>query len=300
MIKSISRSIILLFFWIIVECLFVHALVNPVYAEDLELINRPVNASGLTGLLFTTSPYTLPQNTMEIGASMLVENSVLPEYTITEYPLTISYGLSQKSELGFKASYYHIKEVLTTAATTTTTTTTEWRTGDLELSYKRTILSQPEFSMRPALALIIAGSAPTNNNNRDNTINSIAHWSMRMGIAAGTEINWRDHVLGIYGDIQVKGQDLTEPRLRDVYGIANMGLLFPISKYQNLQMFFEYSIVNGKEIITLDGGDYSAFTYGLRLVSEQFNFTIGTQFLHKTIANYDNSGRVVMLTSMKF
>lgn len=62
----------------------------------------------------------------------------------------------------------------------------------------------------------------------------------------------------------------------------------------------EYSLVSGKDKISLNGGDYSALTYGLRLVSERFNLTIGTQFLRKQIEGYDNSGRVIGSLSMKF
>jgi len=49
----------------------------------------------------------------------------------------------------------------------------------------------------------------------------------------------------------------------------------------------------------VEGGDYTAATYGLRLLSEQFNLTIGTQFLRKRTEGYGNSGRVVGLMSMK-
>jgi len=123
---------------------------------------------------------------------------------------------------------------------------------------------------------------------------------LRLGLSAGVEISWRDRVLGVYADGQVAGQDLTEARLEDLYGIMNAGLLLPISKNQNLQMFIEYSLVTGKDTTTLSGGNFTAFTYGLRLVSAQFNLTFGTQFLRKRVEGYDNSGRVIGLISMKF
>ena len=96
------------------------------------------------------------------------------------------------------------------------------------------------------------------------------------------------------------GQDLTESRLSDVYELYNAGLLLPISKYQNLQMFAEYSVVQERERTLLNGGDYSALTYGLRLVGERFNLTIGTQFLHKKAEGYGNSDRMMAMMSMKF
>lgn len=262
-------------------------------AEELDIVNRPVNTSGLTGLLFTTAPYTLSKGIVEIAASSLVENSVTPNYLLTELPLSVSVGVSNNSELALRGSYIQIKEG------PTGTTETERRTGDLELSYKWNFLPQLEDSIRPAVALIMAGMVPTGKNN-DIKIDTVTHWGMRLGISVGTELSWKDHILGIYADGQVKGKDPADKRIRDIYEIYNAGLLLPISKYQNLQMFVEYTIVNGRKIITLEGGDYSAFTYGIRLVSERFNFTIGTQFLRKEAEGYNSSDRVIGLMSIKF
>lgn len=263
-------------------------------SEELEIVNRPVNISGLTGLLFTTSPYTLAPGTVEFGASILSESSAIPDYTMTEFPLTASVGLTGNSEVAIRGSYFQIKE-----GSTDTSGFVDRKTGDLEVAYKWNFLPQTEPSTRPAAALIVAGIFPTEKN-QDLVINAVAHWGMRLGLSTGTEINWRDHILGMYADAQVKGQDLTEKRLSDIYELFNAGLLFPISKYQNLQMLIEYSLVHGRNIITLDGGDYSGFTYGFRLVSERFNLTIGTQFLHKQSTGYDNSDRMIGLMSIKF
>jgi hypothetical protein len=59
-------------------------------------------------------------------------------------------------------------------------------------------------------------------------------------------------------------------------------------------------MVSRKDNNTLSGGDYTALTYGLRLVSAQFNLTFGTQFLRKKVEGYDNSSRLIGLISMKF
>jgi hypothetical protein len=262
-------------------------------AEELDIVNRPVNTSGLTGLLFTTSPYTLTPGAIEFGASVLSENSVVPDFTITEYPVSITVGMTPDSEIALRGSYFNIKEG------PTGTTAIERKTGDVELSYKWNFLPQPEDSRRPTAALIVTGVVPADNNS-DRRISSISHWGLRVGLSAGAEIIWKDHILGIYADGQVAGQDLTESRLKDLYGIINAGLLFPVSKRQNLQMFIEYSMVSRKDNNSLSGGDYTALTYGLRLVSAQFNLTFGTQFLRKKVEGYDNSGRVIGLMSFKF
>jgi hypothetical protein len=96
-------------------------------AEELEIVNRPVNTSGLTGLLMTTSPYTLTPGTVEIGASILSENSIRPDYTITEYPLSATIGISSNSELAFRSSFFSISEG------PTGTTVASRKTGDIEL-----------------------------------------------------------------------------------------------------------------------------------------------------------------------
>jgi hypothetical protein len=279
-----------IFFFFCALCL---CLAQKAFAEDIELVNHPVNTSGLTGLLFTTAPYTLSPGTVEVGASLLSENSVIPDYSITEYPASITIGLPHNSEIALNSSYYLLKEGPTGTALT------ERKTGDVELLYKWNFLPPKEDSVRPAFALILGGSVPTENNS-DMRINAVQHWGARFGLSGGTEIAWRDHIVGIYADAQAIGQDLTEKRLSDLYGLYNAGAIIPISKYQNLQMFAEYSLAKGKKRLTVTGGDYSALTYGLRLVGERFNLTIGTQFLRKPTEGYGSADRMMAMMSVKF
>jgi len=274
--------------------------VSSLYAaeyEDIEMVNRPVNSWGLTGLLFTTIPYTLAPGVVEIGAAVLSENSVTPDYTLTEYPLIVTTGISRHSELAVRCSYFNLDEGPTVTAPSEST---RKQAGNIELAYKWNFLYQEEGSPNPAISLILTGIAPVENNSSDMRINDASYWGVRVGLSAGSEIAWKEHILGIYGDIQLAGQDLVEKRLHDIYEVANAGLLFPISKYRNLQMFLEYNMVHGKDKISIDGGDYSALTYGLRVVSERVNITVGTQFLRKDVEGYDNSSRVIGLTSIKF
>jgi hypothetical protein len=264
-----------------------------VSAEDIEMINRPVNISGLTGLLFTTAPYTLATGSIEIGASVLSESSVTPDYSLTQYPLSLTVGIAHNSELAIRGTYYSLNEGPTLTAPTAR------KAGNVELLYKWNFFPEEEGSSRPAVALILTGNVPIERNS-DLRINDASQWGMSIGISSGTEIVWREYIIGIYADGQLAGQDVTQHRLRDIYEIFNAGILLPISKYRNLQMFLEYSIVHGKEILTIDGGDYSAVTYGVRLVSERFNLTLGTQYMRKDVQGYDNTSRVVGLTSIKF
>lgn len=287
------RTIYLSLFRLISLLIILVLFAIPAHAEDLEMVNRPVTIFGLTGLLFTTSPYTQPVGNVEIAGSVLSENSLKPEYRITEYPFSVTIGMKHNSEVALRSSFFYIKEGPTGTATISR------QTGDLELSYKWNFMPQREYSRMPAVALILTGIIPTEKGS-PGLVSSLSHWGMRIGLSAGTEIAWKEHILGIYADAQMAGQDLNDSALGDIYEIANAGVLFPISKYRNLQMFAEYSIVHGKEFTTLSGDDYTSLSYGLRLVSERFNLTLGSQYFHKRSELYDRSGRVCGLISIKF
>src|SRR5512143_2508538 len=262
------------------------------FAEELEIINRPVNISGLTGLLVTTGPYTATPGTVEVAASILYENSLTPEFTTTEYPASVTVGLPHNSELALRGSYFELKEGPTPTAAV------ERKAGDLQLSYKWNFLPQAESSIVPAVSLFVSGVIPMEKSS-DEKINTVDRWGFAAGLSAGTEIEWSDHILGLYADAQIRGRDPDEKQRRDIWGVMNAGLLFPISKFRNLQIIFEYTIVRGREKITVEGGDYSAATYGLRLLSERLNITIGTQILRKRTEGFDNSGRIFGLMSVK-
>jgi len=263
------------------------------YAEELEIVNRPVNTSGMTGLLMTTSPFTLPPKSLEIGMMALSENSLAPNFTATAYSMTVSMGLSHKSEIALKSTYYYANEDPDQISR---------GMGDTELSYKWNVRPQTEFSSMPGISLILTGVFPTADTVTG--INSISHWGGRMGISLGSELIWEDHIIGIYADGQIAVQDLSDKELRDSYSLANAGILLPISKYRNLQMIIEYSQRKGKDIntndiSTVDSVDFSSVTYGLRLVNERFNLTFGTQFIHKSQEGLANSNRVIGMMSIK-
>jgi hypothetical protein len=263
---------------------------SPSPAEELELINRPVNMSGLTGLVFTTAPFTLPTRSIEIAIATLSENSTVPDFTVSELPVfSITAGIAQNMELALKSSDFHV---------TMNQGETRKGKGDTELSYKWNFLPQTESSQYPAVALIVTGIAPTGD--RSLNLGVVAHWGAKFGLSVGREITWGDHALVACADGQIVVQDSTDDRFRDMYGILNIGLLYPISKYRNLQVIAEYNIVNGIDKISAIGGDYTALTFGLRLVSERFNLTIGSQFLHKQVEGFDNASRVFGMASIKF
>jgi hypothetical protein len=257
-------------------------------AEELEIINRPVNISGMTGLLITTSPLTLPPRTFEIGMAVLSEDSLTPKYTSTSYPLTISLGLASNKELALKTQYVYRHEDPGIKSR---------GMGDTELSFKWNMHPQLENSYRPGIAVIVTGIFPTGD--RDAGTNSVTHWGCRAGIALGSEITWEDQIIAVYADGQVALQDASDETQRDSYALLNAGFLVPISKYRNLQMLVEYNRRSGKDLVNIDDGDYNAVTFGMRLVNERFNLSFGTQFIQKTAEGYSNSSRILGNLSVK-
>lgn len=258
--------------------------------EELDFINRPLNATGLTGLLITTSPFSLEPGAVETGISIFSENSKTPDYTLSEYTAFISVGTGKGTELAVRGSSFS-KKYLTAAS--------ERGAGDVELSFKWNFLkTNPESPSVPAVAMIITGIAPTGD--KKTGMNRVQNWGALVGLSAGTDIGWHEHVIGIYVDAQMAFKDFSDERYRDRYHTIHAGMLFPISKYRNLQVLIEYAAVSGKDVINIEGSDYTAFTYGLRLVSERLNLTVGTQFLYKEVEGYDNSGRIIGMLSAKF
>lgn len=268
--------------------LFLAGSIHAEEAEELELINRPVNNSGLTGLISTTMPQTLPEGTLETGLMLISENSFTPDYTITSYPLAICYGTGRSSEVALRAVYLHTQE---------SDLASSRGFGDTELSWKWNLRKQPESSSSPGIALFFTGILPTGD--REAGMNTVQHWGMRAGLSAGSEVELADYIFGAYADGQIAVQDLSDQQYRDRYQMLNLGMLFPISKYRNLQMIVEYNRMGGRDSTMLHEVDYTAMAYGLRLVSERLNITIGTQLMRKSAEEYGNSSRISGVISVK-
>jgi hypothetical protein len=257
-------------------------------AEEIDLINRPINAAGLTGLISTTMPQVLPARTIETGLMLTSENSFKPDYSLTSSSLLIGYGIGRNKEIALHASYWHRQDA----------DLASFRGfGDTELSFKWNIRPQEERSAKPGIALFATGILPTGD--KDAGTNVVQHWGMRFGIAVGSEIELQEYILGAYADYQFAVQDLSDDQYRDQYQYLNLGILLPISKYRNLQLLIEYNRMDGQDHPTLHEVDYSAMTYGLRLVSDRFNLTVGAQFLHKAPEGYGDSTQITGMLSVK-
>ena len=261
------------------------------HAEELEMVNRPINMNGLTGLLYTTTPYTLPSGVIEAGYASMSEDSAIPAYTLNEYAVIVAAGIGHAMEIAVRSTYFRQQ-------TGTSSNQRSRGSGNAEVSYKWNFKPQQEYSALPAFAFLFTAIFPSQDNKSGFT--QVKNWGAHMGVSAGSEISWDEHILGIYGDAAMAVHDLSNSRYRDRFGSMNAGILLPISKQRNLQLFLEYGFVGGKDAVNVYGLDYSAITYGLRMVSERVNLTIGTQFLHKELPGYGNSGKIVGMASVKF
>jgi hypothetical protein len=260
--------------------------------EELEMINRPVNTLGLTGLLNTTSPFVQNSGTVEVGVGAISETSTKPDTATNEYFMTVTVGLGRGTELSARGSYVKLEDK------TVPPGTQDRGAGDGALSFKWNVLAQKEGSPVPALALFGTAVLPTGDSEAGT--NSVLHWGGRLGMSVGREISWEDHVIAIYADASIAAQDLSNEEFRDSYHTVNAGFALPISKYRNLQLVVEYTIVSGRDVLFFDGPDYSAITTGIRLVTERFNLSMATEFVNREPEEYDNASRIVGVLSMKF
>lgn len=261
------------------------------HGEELEMVNRPISTNGLTGLLSTTTPYTLAPGIVEAGFASQSEESAIPAYTLNEYIVTLAAGIGHDREIAVRSTYFRQQTGVSSSQRSR-------GTGNAEILYKWNFKPQQEYSNIPAAALLLTAIFPSGDNKSGFT--QVKNWGAHIGLSIGSEISWEEHILGIYADAAMAFHDLSNSQFRDRYGIMNTGILMPISKERNLQLFLEYGFVGGKNVVNVYGLDYSAITYGLRMVSERLNLTIGTQFLNKTIPGYGNSGKVVGMASVKF
>lgn len=264
---------------------------GPAYADEIEMLNRPANAGGLTGLLVTTSPYTIPAGRIETGFVLSSEDSNRPGYTLSEYSALAVIGLNNSMELSVKGSFFHREDEHGIKARAA---------GDTDVSWKWNIMPGIEDSPLPVVSVFFTGAVPTGDDEKIPT--RVRHWGGKLGLSAGYELSWDEHAIGIYADAQISLADLSDESARDIYHLVNAGLIFPISKYRNLQLILEYNLVSGRDRQTIDPMDYTAVTSGIRLVTERFNLSMGMQLLHKEKVStpLDDSSRLISIMSIKF
>jgi len=240
--------------------------------SDFVVMGRPVNIQGLTGLLITNSAYTRAAGEVAIGLSASLEDSSDPNYSIVLGALTATIGLTDRFEVGLKG-----KMVATNVGSDTTR---EVGQGDTDVLLKWRISSQGD--TLPAFALGFAYTFPTGDSTKG--FNEVEQQGIKLMLIATSENKiLDDSFIGVYFEGQAVYNDqihrVGAVAKEEAYGVINAGLLFPISDDNRVQLGLEYNKVFKKDIVTLNEGNYTAFTPSLRYAGDIFYAQAGVQFL---------------------
>ena len=264
------------------------------YRDDPSVVvNRPVNVQGLTGLIITNSAYTQPKGRIVVGLSTIAENSKEPDFSIIQGIATVTAGVTDRIEVGLRAQ--RIGTNLGSSATR------EIDAGDTDLLFKWRISSQGE--TLPAMALGLVWTLPTGN--AEKGFQSAEHASARLMVIGTSEQEMPgDYFIGVYFEGQIVYSDLQqggEPKpYSDKYGVFNAGLLFPLTDSRSLQAILEYSTVVKKDIPSVYEQNHSAVMPGLRYVTENFNISLGVQFMNREDPAFKNDLRYIGTLSYAF
>lgn len=263
--------------------------------KGLLVVNRPPNIQGLTGLLFTNSAYTLPPGLISVGASLMTEYSNRPEYSVIQIPLTVTFGITDRLEMGLKAKIVDLDNPSYLQR--------EQGLGDSEISVKWRFWSK-QFIL-PDMAVSLSYIAPTGNEDRH--LNEVVNWGLKfMAIASLEGRTSGGRVLGIYAESQavfidelLKGGKTPGA---ERYGIINGGILLPVSADNRLQFIAEYNQILYKSSYrpTMLEGNQNAATAAFRFVTEQFSTTMGVQYINKEKSTDQNTYRFVWKISLTY
>ena len=259
--------------------------------EVIQVINRPPNIQGLTGLLVMNSAFTRPAGTLAVGASALVEDSKTPDYSVVQVPITLTYGITDTIEAGIKVKYVNYAKSL------------ESGPGDSELAVKWRLNTHSATS--PELAIGLAGILPTADDTKG--LNDVVNWGAKFMVLATSETRIGDNsFLGIYLETQAVFIDGFSAgngtNTQDRYGVINIGLLLPISESNRLQAMLELSdnVRKRHTRTVLAEGDQSGVTPALRYVTDTLSVTAGIQFLRKDTKGYEDTLRWIGTLSYQF
>lgn len=245
------------------------------YRDDPSVVvNRPANVQGLTGLIITNSAYTQPKGRIVMGLATIAENSKEPNFSIIHGIVTVTAGVTDRIEVGLKAQMV--------ATNLGSSITRETGAGDTDLLLKWRITTQGE--TLPSIALGLAYTLPTGDEEKG--FQSAEHASARLMVIGTSEQEMPgDYFIGIYFEGQIVYSDLergAEPKpYAEKYGVFNAGLLFPLTEGRSLQAIFEYNTVFKKDIPSVYEQNHKAYMPGLRYVTENFNISLGVQFLNR-------------------
>jgi hypothetical protein len=167
-------------------------------SQELDIVNRPVNLQGLTGLIVTTTPFTMPRGALEIAFSATSETSAVPDITVSEFLGSLTIGITRPwkyapgvvSHTGIGLDPNKKRGM-----------------GDTGLLYKWNIIPPGEKAYIPAAAVFVAVQGL--NGDRDNGFQRFHNWGAKIGLSLGREINFEEHIIGVYFDGQLVGKTST-------------------------------------------------------------------------------------------
>jgi hypothetical protein len=263
--------------------------------QVIQVINRPPNIQGLTGLMVTNSAFTRPPGTLAVGGSVLFEDSNKPEYRIIQTPITLTFGITDTIEAGIKTKYVNYDR--------TTPAMSEGGLGDSELAVKWRLNTHSATS--PELAVGLAGILPTGNDSKG--LNDVKNWGAKLMVMATSETKISaNSFLGIYLEAQAVFIDGFSAGIttstQDRYGVINAGILLPISANNRLQAMLELNKTTRKRRTNtaLAEGDQTGITPALRYVTDTLSFTAGAQLLSKDTTGYEDTIRWIGTFSYQF
>lgn len=264
------------------------------YRDDPSVVvNRPANVQGLTGLIITNSAYTQPKGRIVMGLATIAENSEEPDFSIIQGIATVTAGVTDRIEVGLRAQV--VGTNLGSSATR------EIGAGDTDLLVKWRITTQGE--TLPSIALGLAVTLPTGDSKKG--FRSVEHESTRFMVIGTSEQEMPgDYFIGIYFEGQIVNVDrLPEQEAKpysEKYGVINAGLLFPLTDDRSLQAIFEYNTVVKKNIPSVYEQNHKSFMPGLRYVTENFNMSLGVQFINREDPTFKDDLRYIGTLSHAF
>lgn len=223
---------------------------------EAEGIYHGISESGLTGLGYTVSPYTLGT-----GISATVNGIAQPTaggtIVIAEPSATI--GLGKSIELA--------------ARTALVTAPGYSEVGDTEVSAKYKFRDLGE--TMPAMAIAATVILPTASNVTAADVNNI---SGRIMVIAGGEVQVTDNaIVGLYFNYS---ENIIDPGAATQYSyqVADFGLMVPISDDKRLQGMFEAHVPYLKPgVTTMLGGPQKTYRVGLRYAGRFLKLTAGLE-----------------------
>lgn len=233
-----------------------------------EQVYRSANIGGLTGLIHMDSAYTLRGGEVQINAGFTTETAAGVDYQTI--PIALTFGVGDNKEWALVSRY--INPSVGTAGM-----------GGAELKYKWRFRKQSEYL--PASSLAFGLLLPAG----ETALNQVTTWGATGSLIFASEANLTDNsYIGMYLDLSATSIDPGEPTAQ-TYSDNSIGLLFPISNDNRLQLILEYGAINGRTFAYLGSTNYSAFTWGLRYASDTLKMTLGAE-------NRDNNTTKVIAT----